>query len=144
MRECIDIADSLVKGLNSAADGTFSFEFTAERTVLPEYELSELSALKVSVVPSEAEITKSSRAGSQYDFAIDIGVQKKVSDVEADVLALSDLVSEIIDYLTSRQLPDIPWAVFSQISNAPIYSPEMLRDKKLFVSVIRIQYRAMK
>ena len=144
MRECIDIADSIVNGLNSAADGTFSFEFTAVRTVLPEYELSELSVLTVSIVPSEAEITKSSRSNSQYDFSIDIGVQKKVSDVETDVLSLSELVSEIIDYLTSRQLPDIPWAVFSRISNAPIYSPEMLRDKKLFVSVIRIKYRAMK
>lgn len=144
MRECIDIADSVAGELNSAAEGTFSHEFTAQRTVLPEYDLSELSNLTISVVPSEAEITNASRASRQYDFAVDIGVQKKVSNIEADVLSLSELVSEITEFLAGRRLTDVPWAVFNQITNAPIYSPEMLRDKKLFISVIRIQYRAIK
>ena len=144
MKECIDIADAVAAQLNGAADGTFGHEFTAERTVLPEYELSALSNLTISVVPSEAEITNASRTSRQYDFAVDIGVQKKILVVEADVLSLSEFVSEIVEFLASRQLTDAAWAVFTQITNAPIYSPEMLRDKKLFISVIRIQYRAMK
>jgi hypothetical protein len=95
-------------------------------------------------VPSEVEITKASRTNSQYDFAVDIAVQKKVSDQEADVLSLSSVVSEVVEFLANRQLADTPWAVFKQISNAPVYSPEMLRDKRLFISVIRIVYTAVK
>jgi len=140
-----DIADAVTAELNAAPDGTFSQTMTAERTVLPESELPELADLKVSVVPKSVEITGSTRSASQYDIAIDIGVQKKLGkDLDAEVAALGTLVDEIADYLRKRQLDQTPYAVWVRITNDPIYAPEHLAEQRVFTSVLTVTYRAMK
>jgi hypothetical protein len=143
----IDIADAVTAELNAAAPGTFSQDFTALRKVLPAYELSELAELKVTVVPKAIEISGSTRSVSQYDFAIDIGVQKKLpsgSDMETEVEAMGALVDEIAEYLRKRSLADTPWAVWVNTKNEPPYVPEHLAEKRVFTSVLTITYRAMK
>lgn len=96
----IDIADAVTAELNAAPPGTFTPSFTAMRRVLPEFDLAELAELKVSVVPKRVEITGSTRSASQYEIAVDIGIQKKLGkDLDSEVAALSTLVDQIADYL---------------------------------------------
>ncbi|MBI1371823.1 MAG: hypothetical protein GC159_03560, partial [Phycisphaera sp.] len=79
MSIAIDIADAVAAKINAAPPATFSQAFTAERLVLPVFELADLAELKVTVVPRSVEITGSTRSVSQYDIAVDVGVQKRVS-----------------------------------------------------------------
>jgi len=141
----IDIADAVTAELNSAPPGTFSQAFTAERSVLPVFELSDLASLKVTVVPRSVQITGSTRSASQYEIDIDIGVQKRVGKtVDDDVETLSTLVDEIADYLRRRPLQQIPGAVWVSIGNEPVYAREHLAEQRVFTSVLTVTYRAIK
>jgi len=135
-----DIADAVTSELNGE---TFSQAFTAERKVLPEFDLADLAELQVTVVPKGVEISRADRAHGQYDVQVDIGVQKKIgSDVDAEVTDLLGLVDEIADFLCRRTLASAPWAVWLRTSNEPIYAPEHLAEKRLFTSVLTVTYRA--
>lgn len=140
-----DIADAVVAELSAAPDGTFSETFSAVRRVLPEFDLEDLAELKVSVVPKSVEITGSTRAASQYEIAVDVGVQKKLGkDLDAEVTALGTLVDEMADYLRQRTLEQAPFAVWVGIRNEPVYVPEHLAERRVFTSVLTVTYRAMK
>ncbi|MBI1375807.1 MAG: hypothetical protein GC159_24115 [Phycisphaera sp.] len=145
MSIAIDIADAVAAKINAAPPGTFSTAFAAVRRVLPVFELSDLAELKVTVVPRSVEITGSTRATNQYDIAVDVGVQKRVSkNVDADVEALGTLVDEIADYLRRRSLAQLPGAVWVSIANEPVYAREHLADQRVFTSVLTVTYRSIK
>jgi len=140
-----DIADAVAAEINAADPGTFSQAFEAERTVLPAHELPELANLKVSVVPKGVEISGATRSASQYDIAVDIGVQRKLGkDLDGEVAALGTLVDEIADYLRTRQLSAAAYAVWVATLNEPVYAPEHLASQRVFTSVLTVTYRAMK
>ena len=140
----MNIADAVATELNAAPAGTFSKDFSAVRKVIPAYELSELSELKVTVVPKAIEIASSTRGSAQHDFSVDIGIQQKISkDVDGDVETLMGLVDEIAAYLTKRKLTDVPWAVWVSIKNEPPYVPEHLLEKRTFTSVLTVTYRGI-
>jgi hypothetical protein len=141
----IDIADAVAAEINAAPPDTFSQAFTAARMVLPEFDLADLAELKVTVVPKAVEITGGTRSASQYEIAVDVGIQKKLGkDLDAEVEALGTLVDEIADYLRRRQLTQAPWAAWSAIRNEPVYAPEHLAGERVFTSVLTVSYRAMK
>ncbi len=141
----IDIADAVTAELNAAPPGTFTPSFTAMRRVLPEFDLADLADLKVSVVPKRVEITGSTRSASQYEIAVDIGIQKKLGkDLDSEVAALSTLVDQIADYLRRRPLSSAPFASWVSISNEPVYAPEHLAEQRVFTSVLTVSYRALK
>ena len=145
----IDIADAVTAELNSAPQGTFNPALVVVRKVLPVYELAELTDLKVTVVPKRMAITGGTRAASQYEIAVDIGIQRKLSapgsiDMEADVAALGTLVDQIIDYLRQRPLSAMPGVSWLNTVNEPVYAPEHLAEQRVFTSVLTVTYRAMK
>ena len=140
----IDIADAVVAELNAAPAGTFDPGFTAERRVLPEFDLSELAELKVTVVPKTVEINGSTRLASQFDCQIDIGVQKKLGkDLDTEVAELCGLVDGIAGYLRRRSLAAAPHAVWVRTRNDPVYAPEHLADQRAFTSVLTVTYRSV-
>ena len=141
----IDIADAVTTELNVAPEGTFSLALVAVRKVLPVYELAELTDLKVTVVPKRMQISGGTRAASQYEISVDIGVQKKLSsDMETEVTALGTLVDQIIDYLRQRPLSAMPGVSWLNTVNEPVYAPEHLAEQRVFTSVLTVTYRAIK
>lgn len=145
-----DIADAVAAEINAApgSPATFNQTFTAVRKVVPAYELSELTDLKVTVVPKAVEISGSTRSASQYDITVDIGVQKKLPpESEASdeqVETLGTLVDQIAEYLRRRPLSAAPFAAWVSTTNDPVYAPEHLLEKRVFTSVLTLTYRAMK
>ena len=140
-----DIADAVAAELNGAESGTFSETFTAERRVLPEFDLEDLADLMVSVVPKAVEITGASRSVCQYEISIDIGIQKKIgTDLDAEVAALGTLVDEIADFLRRRTLDAMASVAWIAATNDPVYSPAHLAERRVFTSVLTVKYRAMK
>ena len=113
--------------------------------VLPEYQLSDLKDLRLTVVPASMEIESASRALSQHDVRIDIGVQKKLGqDLDAEVAELCELVDEIVEFLKQRRLqaaPDVAWV---KTANEPIYAADHLSEQRLFTSVLAVTYRVMR
>lgn len=141
----IDIADAVAAELNSAPAGTFDPAFSVERRVLPEFGLEDLAELKVTVVPKRVEITGSTRSASQYEIAVDIGVQKKCGkDLDTEVAALGTLVDQVADYLRRRPLSAAPFAAWVGITNEPVYAPEHLAEQRVFTSVLTVTYRLMR
>jgi len=136
-----NISDAVVELLNNE---TFSIAFTAERKILPDYELADLQDLRVSVVPKARDITGASRSISSNEFAVDVGIQKKLgSDFETEVPPLLALVDEICLYLSRRALPSMANVVWTGIKNEPVYAPEHLSEKRTFTSVLTVTYRVM-
>ena len=135
----IEIADALKDELNGQ---TFSQPFTAVRAYQPTYELKDMAALHVTVVPKSVTATPGSRAGNFHDYAIDVGVQKKFEQ-EADIDALMALAQEIAGFLNRRRLgacPDVAWV---RTRNDPIFVPEHVGELRQFTSVITVTYRCL-
>ncbi len=145
MRLVMDIADAVAAELNAAEAGTFGESFVAERQVLPDFSLADLAQLRVTVVPKRVEITGATRSTSQYEIAVDIGIQKKLGrDLDAEVPILATLADEIAEYLRRRPLAAAAWAAWVSIVNEPIYAPEHLAEQRVFTSVLTVTYRALK
>jgi len=138
----IDIADAVAAEL---AGGSFSHPIDPVRRVLPEYELSDLNELRVTVVSAAMEIASASRALSQHDVRIDIGIQKKLGkDLDAEVAELCELVDELIEFLKQRRLQAAPDAAWVKTANEPIYAADHLSGQRLFTSVLAVTYRVMR
>ncbi len=137
-----DIADAVVAEL---AGGAFSQSFTPQRRVLPEYELADLKDLRVTVVPAAVEISGASRALSQHDVRIDVGIQKKLGkNLDTEVASLCGLVDEITEFLKRRPLQAAPWAAWVRTANEPVYAADHLAEQRAFTSVLTLTYRVMK
>jgi hypothetical protein len=140
-----DIADAVAAELNAAEPGTFGQAFTAQRQVLPAFELPDLANLKVTVVPKAVLTSGASRSLTQLDVSVDIGIQKKLgSDMDTEVAALGTLVDQIGDYLRRRPLAAARYAAWAGSNNEPVYAPDHLAEHRVFTSVLTVTYRALK
>ncbi len=140
MKLAVDLADAIVTELSG---GTFTEPVSVVRRVLPEFELAELGNLTVAVVPKSVEITNVTRQSSQYDVAVDIGIQQKIGkQTDDEVLRLSGIVSQVVAFLNRRSFAALQ-ARFKTIANEPVYAPELLSEKRLFLSVITVTYTMM-
>jgi hypothetical protein len=142
MATITDIADAVVAELNGH---TFSQSLTAVRYYRPVFDLGEMQTLHVSVVPKGVTIERADRSRNQYDFAIDVAVQKKFSSGDAAELdPLMALVEEIADFFRLRRLAAYPDAVWVRTDNVPVYAPEHLEEFRQFTSVLTLTFRVVR
>lgn len=147
-RTLIEIADAVVAELNEAGPGQFDAwpdDVAAVRAYLPKFELTEMATLHVTVVPGSWDTEMLDRSSDQNDYAVQIGVQKKISDdsADGDVDDLMGLVREIADFLKRRRLPLAPDAVWIRTRNDPILVGEHLEELRQFTSVLTLTYREL-
>jgi hypothetical protein len=124
----------------SLAGATLSQPIVPQRLYLPSFDLTDMTALQVSVVPAASSVAIASRRSQREDHQVHVAVQKKVDPTAvAAVDDLVQLVQEIDDYLRSAG----PMAGATWIGTAlePLYHPEHLRDKGVFTSVLTLTYR---
>lgn len=137
MSVAVDIADAVTASLNAAA---FSQPLTAERIFQPTYDLTDLSSMKVSVVPKAVTFAAASRDGQYVDVAVDVGIQRRVAD-DAEMEAVIDLADEIIDHLMMRRLADYPDAAWLLIEHDPVAVPDHLEQHRVLTSIVTVTYR---
>ena len=136
MKIAVDIADAVAAELAN-------LPMTVHRRVLPSFELAELKDLAVTVVPKSVQITNATRDTTSYEVAVDIGIQRKIGkDTDAEVATLSGVVSSIVTFLNRRSLATCN-ARFKTLANEPVYAPEILSEKRLFLSVVTVTYLVM-
>ena len=134
-----DIAEALKDELN---DHDFSMEFEATRDYLPVFDLQDMQALHVTIVPAGVTMQKLDRSRTQSDVQVDIGIQKKLNAGDnAEIDALMALVEEIVDFLRFRKLEGFPTAMWVSTENAPIFVREHLSEMRQFTSVLTLTYR---
>ena len=137
-----DIADAVLAELNGH---TFSQPLVAVRHYRPIFDLAEMSALHVSVVPKAVAIERLDRSRHQEDYQVDVAVQQKVEAVDNATLdALSGLVQEIADLFKNVRLAAYPGAACVGVRNEPIYAPEHLDELRQFTSVLTLTFRVVR
>lgn len=140
MSQIADIAQAIVVALNAE---TFSPVFTATRAYRPTFDIKD-SDLRVTVIPRSILMGMLTRSSNQDDLDIDIGIQKKISDLSTntEVDALIDLVEQIAVFL--RTVPrEYGVASWVRSTNDPIYNPEHLKDLMQFTSVLTVTLKAV-
>jgi len=133
----IDIADAVVFELNQSG---LTPAFTAERMMLPKHTNEALSELKVTVVPKAAEMSRLNRSQVGVEVEIDVGVQQRLSDIDAEGTELIELVENLIDYMATRSLSQVSGVQWMRTRNAPVYALDHLTKNCLFTSVITLTY----
>ncbi len=134
----VQIADAVVAQLNAT---TFSQTLTAERHYLPRFELSEMTELRVSVVPRSVTSKGLDRNRDSFDYQIDVAVQQKLDPTSGNLDALMALVEEIADHFRSHPLAGYPQARCTEVENVPVYAPEHLDEFRQFTSLLTLTFR---
>ncbi len=134
----LDIADAVVAQINATA---FSQPVTAERHYQPRFELSEMTDLKVSVVPRSLASKTLDRNRDTFDYLIDVAVQKKTDMSQGALDALMALVEEIADHFRTQKLAGYPGARCTEVKNEPVYALEHLDELRQFTSIVTLTFR---
>jgi hypothetical protein len=137
----VAIADAITAELNGNA---FSQPFTAQRQYLPIYDLRSMSDLKVTVVPKGVTSSSLDRSRDNFDYQVDVGIQKKVPNQVATIDALMLLVEQIGDYFRGNRLSSYPNARFMNVENSLLYAPDHLQEMLQFTSVLTLTYRLVR
>jgi hypothetical protein len=113
------------------------------RVIIPRLTADELIAktLKVSIVPKELDNEPASRNQDTNEYKIDIGIQKKIDDIELEVPTLLIFVKEVLNYIKRKKLPTTPEAHYVSLQNKPIYDVKQLDESKVFTTVITVTYK---
>jgi len=132
------LADAVVEQLNATA---FSQPLVAVRHYQPCFELSEMTELRVSVVPRSVASKALDRSRDGFDYRIDVAVQRKIEPTAGNLDALMELVEEIADHFRSHPLAGFPQARCTEVANEPVYATEHLEEFRQFTSVLTLTYR---
>jgi hypothetical protein len=132
------LADAVVEELNTTA---FSQPLVAVRHYQPVFELSEMTELRVSVVPRSVASKTLDRSRDSFDYRIDVAVQRKVEPSVGNLDALMELVEKIADHVRTHSLAGFPQARCIEVANEPVYAMEHLEEFRQFTSVLTLTYR---
>ena len=131
--------------INSTAGSSgFSKPVNATRDVLPSMRLSHTNDdVLVSVVPRSFELSQATRVSRLKRYSVDVGVMKRAQqqeDLNVFVEELVDLTNEIRETLSDESMGG---ATFIAATIDPIYSAEHLKQQRLFLSIIRLEYGSL-
>jgi hypothetical protein len=144
-----EIAAALLPALNAAAAGEeFTQTFTAQRGYLPNFQLKDVAALRVIVVPRGQTFEQNDETGWSREIAIDVGFLRKLPgrpietgfEDNADIDGLMQLVTDVADWLLDVEVLGFQ---VSNVENDPIYDPEHMREWRQFTSVVTVTLEAI-
>lgn len=129
MSEVIKLAEAVTDELK---------EYNAELMFFPEFELRDLDKMRVVVVPVGTQYKTISRSAHEELPRVQIGILKRGSE---------DELPELLKFVEALGLGFLN----KKISNAtcicvaynPIYSPDHLRERNQFTSVIELTFKVL-
>lgn len=134
----LQIADAVVATLNALPD----LGLNAERKYVPVHEIKDLTAMRTTVVPRELSLVALSRHSDDFDYVIDVAVQKRVPGVEPGNLdPYMFLMEQILDAFRGRRLDQFDAALCVRATNLPIFEPTHLDEHRVFTSVVSLTFR---
>ncbi len=140
----VSLCEAIVAALNDPAAG-LNLPVPAVLAYLPQYSLSDLDTMRVTVSPSTADIEGVSRSGNEYSLSVDVGVQKHLASGDnAEIATLMELGERIEGVLRLKRLGGYQAAVWSKSANSPVYAVEHLQSDKVFTSVWTFTFRIIR
>ena len=127
MSEIIRIAEAVAESLE---------KYHAEVLLCPEFELRDLDDLRVVVVPHSTEYKTVSRGRNEEILKVQIGFLKRGSEENLDDL-LQTIEKIGLGFLNRK----LGGATCVCVAYNPIYSPEHLRERGQFTSIIELSFR---
>lgn len=127
MSEVIRIAEAVAESLE---------KYHAEVLFFPEFELRDLDDLRVVVVPHSTEYKTVSRGRNEEILKVQIGFLKRGSEENLDDL-LQTIEKIGLGFLNRK----LGGATCVCVAYNPIYSPEHLRERGQFTSIIELSFR---
>lgn len=142
MARITDIADAVAAEINALDTPPLGAVRYAR---VPEFALADMKTLHVTVVPKGWESQLASRSSSQFEYQIDVGVQKKwLTGDNAELDGLLALVERIADHFRAKRLTTMPAAMWVKAENTPLYSPEHMKDLRQFTSVLTLTFQVVR
>lgn len=130
MSEVIKIAEAVVAELG---------EYNAQLVFFPEFELQELEEMRVVVVPTGTEYKVLSRSSHEEVLKVSVGFLKR--GCEDELPGLLKLVEGIGLGFLGKKYVD---AICIGVGYNPIYSPDHLRERGQFISVIELAFKQVR
>lgn len=140
----VAIADSLASAITSAGFTTGSGQVVATRRYVPDYQLSELKSVRVSVFPGSIETERVSRAADLFSHDTIIGIAKLTNGENADADEVMELAEDILDAVRTKTLvyQSMPDEVqFFSASVQSSFDPDSLNDRRVFLAQIVVTFR---
>lgn len=138
MLEIMTLADAVAAEINT---GSFSVPVTAQRMLLPEFELADLADLKVTIVPKSVATVGITRQAMRHEVEIEIGIQKKLTGtIDTELPQWIELVQEIDSFLRKKPLTGAVDAAWLKSAIEPLYAREHLAQSRVFTSIITVTY----
>lgn len=139
MATTADIAQAAVASLNVA---TFSQPVLAVRAWLPVYDLGEMEALRVTVVPISRTVAIEHRGARRIDHRVEVAVQRRVDPTDLTAVdALVALCGEIADHLSDTALPGLTDVRWIKTEHTLLASPEHLNELRQFTGLLAVTWR---
>ncbi len=139
--------DAIVEFLRSK---TFSIDAEITRSLAPQFDLTEVDALRIVVIPKTDVRTRFTRALIQREIKCDVGVMQRVGGNEDEAIDLVlRVVDEVVDALErpdGRPIPGLEDStpVSPIVRPDPDYDPDQLREHKVVMSAFSIMTRFYK
>lgn len=130
MSEVLKIAEAVAAELS---------DYHAEVLYFPEYELRDLDEMRVAVVPLSTEYKAVSRTAHEELPKVQVGILKRCEEDGID--AMLQFVEGLgLGFLNKR----LAGATCVCVAYNPIYSPEHLRERGQFISVMELTFKTIK
>lgn len=134
-----EVADAVAVHLNA---GTFSVPVQARRAWLPVYDLGEMDALRVTVVPRERILSLQARGIIQAEHRIEVAVQQRVDpDDLGAVDRLVNLCAAIVGWCSAAVLAALPSATWTRTEHTLLAAPDHLQEYRQFTGLLTLTYR---
>jgi len=127
----------------SSNAASFDESFSAVRVYVPDFELSDLDTLRVSVFPSEESLSQETRTATINEHIVGIAIQKRVDPTtNSEVDAIAGLAEDIASHFRQRTLSgvDARW-VSAEID--PLVDAQLLKTHRTATSVVSLTYRVL-
>lgn len=143
------LTESLAARLSAATYTAAYPSLVAQKAYLPYYDNDQMTALRVSVLPREVEVSLKNRGAEQHVYTLSVVIAKRTDGSVEQVDALLGLVEKVCDLIRSDAMPQVaahPWptgAGWWSISLDPVWSQEHLEERRIFFTAINVQYMAV-
>lgn len=133
-----EIAEAVAAALNGM-ELPLVADARAQVEAAPDYDLPELAKMKIPVVPSSLELGARDRVNMENTVKIDIGIFKRIKS-EDEIRELVKLEERIAGAFYRRRLVEIPAAMCIGAAVDPLYDSDLLRERRQFTGVIRLEF----
>ncbi len=138
----VALADAVTEHLNGE---DYLDSFFAKRVYTPEYDADE-TGVQIRVVPRDMTGELNQRGERmRREYPVQIGIMKKYQNQsECDsLMETAERIMEDVKGLTIEN-DDVPRARVAAVEWSPNYAPELMRERRLFVSVVEITFLMQK